>query len=154
MTLPPDSLAGGLAQVTGIDKSFDEKQFLKDASTVFTAVVETYATGSLGGIADKLSPALLAHFQKAADARKAAGQSAQSRVARMKDAEVIAARTDGTQALITVKFTSDQENILRDARSTIVGGEEGKTEEVTDLWTFARDTATPDAKWVVVETRG
>ena len=153
VALPPASLAGGLQQVEAIDKSFSEKQFLKDSSAVFIAVVETYATGSLGSISDKLSPALLAHFQKAADARRAAGQTAQSRVAALKDVEAVAARAEGTQAFITVKFTSDQENILRDARGTIIGGAEGKTEEVTDLWTFTRDAAMPDAKWVVAETQ-
>jgi predicted lipid-binding transport protein (Tim44 family) len=152
--LPPESLAGGLAQVKIIDPAFDEKTFLQEAREIFTAVVETYATGDMGGIATSLSPALLAHFQNAADARKAAGQKAQSHVAAIKDAEAVAARAEATQAFVTVKFVSDQENILRDSGGTIIGGAVSKTEEITDTWVFTRDTQTPDSKWVLVETRG
>jgi predicted lipid-binding transport protein (Tim44 family) len=152
--LPPASLAGGLAQVQAIDKSFNEKQFLINAKGNFTSIVETYATGDMTSISSLLSPALLDHFQKAADARKAAGQNAQSQVLRIKDAEVTAARAEGLQAFITVKFVSDQENIVRDQSGTIIGGVQGKAEEVTDIWVFANDTAKPDTKWIVVETRG
>ncbi|MDR3448807.1 MAG: Tim44/TimA family putative adaptor protein [Alphaproteobacteria bacterium] len=151
---PPASLEGGLVQVKTIDKDFSEKRFLADAREIFTAIVETYATGNLSGIADKMSPALLAHFQASADARKANNQTAQSRIDKIKDADAIAARAEGTQAFVTVKFVSDQENILRDSGGRVIGGSEGKTEEVTDIWTFSRDTSVPDSKWIVVETRG
>jgi predicted lipid-binding transport protein (Tim44 family) len=151
---PPASLAGGLALVTAAIPSFDEKQFLQIARDIFTTVVTAYASGSMNSLSGLVSPALIAQFQQAANARTTAGQSAQTRVARIKDAEVTAARTESKQALITVTFVSEQENILRDASGTIIGGKEGALEEVTDIWTFARDTQTPDTKWSVVETRG
>ena len=152
--LPPASLAGGLAQVQSIDQSFEEKAFLRNAGDIFTAIVGAYAAGNLSAVAEFLTPPLLGHFQQAVDARKAAGQTAQSRVVRIREAEAVAARAEGPQAFVTTRFVSDQENILRDARGSIIGGVEGKTEAVTDIWTFARDTKTPGAKWVVVETRG
>jgi predicted lipid-binding transport protein (Tim44 family) len=152
--LPPHSLAGGLAQVKAIDSSFEEKQFLQESRDIFTSVVGAYASGHLALVTEFLSPALLGHFQKAVDTRAAAGQSAQTRISRIKDAEVIAARTEDKQAFVTVKFISDQENILRGAGGAIIGGAEGKYEEVTDTWTFARDTQAPGTKWVVVETKG
>jgi predicted lipid-binding transport protein (Tim44 family) len=151
---PPRSLAGGLAQVTTIDSSFDEKRFLQEARDIFTSVVGAFAAGRLAVVTDFLSPVLLSQFQKAIDARAAAGQTAQTRIARIKETEVIAARAEEKQAFVTTKFISDQENILRDAQGVIVGGAEGKVEEVTDTWTFARDTQVSGAKWIVVETRG
>ena len=151
---PAASLAGGLAQVKAADAAFDEKQFLKEVGEDLTAIVETYATGNLSGIADKMSPAMLAHFQSAVDARKAAGQTAQSRVAQLRDVEAYAARAEGTQTFVTVKFDTDQENILRDAHGAIIGGEAGKVQQVTDIWTFSRDAAVADSRWVLVETRG
>jgi len=152
--LPPASLAGGLAQIKAIDPAFDEKQFLQIVRDIFSVVVGAYAAGKLNSVSEFLSPLLQSHFQISVDARTAAGQTAQSRVSRIKEAEVIGARAEDKQAFVTVKFVSDQENVLRDARGTIIGGHEGQTEEVTDIWTFARDTKTVDAKWVVVETRG
>ncbi|MGB9152977.1 MAG: Tim44/TimA family putative adaptor protein, partial [Alphaproteobacteria bacterium] len=152
--LPPASLAGGLAQVTAADPLFEEKPFLQNARDAFTAIVGAYASGNLNSVAKFLSPALLAHFQQAADARHAEGQTAQSRIARIKETEAVAARAEGKQVFVTVRFVSDQENILRDSQGAILGGIEGKTEEVIDIWGFTRDAQTPDAPWVVVETRG
>ncbi|MFA4994752.1 MAG: Tim44/TimA family putative adaptor protein [Bdellovibrionales bacterium] len=151
---PPHSLAGGLAQVLAVDSSFEEKQFLQESRDIFTSIVGAYASGHLSLVTDFLSPALLGHFQEAVDARAAAGQTAQTRIARIKETEVIAAHAEDKQAILTVRFVSDQENILRDASGAILGGDEGKYEEVTDIWTFARETQLPGAKWVVVETKG
>lgn len=152
--LPPASLAGGLAQVKAADPAFEEKPFLQNASAIFTAIVSAYASGSLSSVDKFLSPSLLTHFQQAADARSAQGQSAQSRIARIKECEPVAARAEGKQVFITVRFVSDQENILRDRNGTVIGGTEGKTEEVTDIWVFTRDAQIADAPWLVVETRG
>jgi len=153
-TPPPGSVAGGLAQVVAIIPAFDEKQFLQEARASFSSIVEAYASGNLSAVTPLLSPALLSQFQQAANARAANGQKAQTRVAQITEAEPTAARAEGTQAFITVKFTSDQENILRDARDAIIGGILGKTETVTDVWVFAKDTQAVSGKWVVVETRG
>jgi predicted lipid-binding transport protein (Tim44 family) len=152
--LPPASLAGGLAQVKAADPLFDEKPFLQKARDAFTAVVAAYAEGNLTSVATFLSPALLAHFQQAADARISEGQTAQSRIARIKETEAVAARAEGKQVFVTVRFVTDQENILRDRSGAVIGGVIGKTEEVVDVWVFTRDAQTPDAPWVVVETRG
>lgn len=151
--LPPASLAGGLAQVSAIDQTFEEKQFLQNARDIFTAIVGAYAAGNLDTVSEFLAPALEGHFQQAANMRIANGQTAQSRIARIKDAEVLAARAEGSRGYITVKFISDQENVLRDTHGTVIGGAEGTLEEVTDIWVFSKDTQVPGARWIVVETR-
>jgi len=151
---PPHSLAGGLAQVTAIDSSFEEKRFLQEARDIFTSVVRAYADGNLTLVAELLSPVLMSHFQQAVSVRREAGQTAHTVISRIKETELIAARAEDKQAFITVKFISDQQNILRNAEGAVIGGEEGKFEEVADTWTFARDTSTPEARWIVVETKG
>ena len=154
VVLPPASLEGGLAQVKAVDPAFDEKAFLQEARVAFTAIVTGYAAGTMAVLSSYLSSARLAQFGQAAEARRAEGQTAQSRIIRIRDAEVTAAHSQETQAFITVRFVSDQENILRDSHGTIIGGAEGKIEEVTDIWVFSRDTKSPNTKWAVVETRG
>jgi predicted lipid-binding transport protein (Tim44 family) len=151
---PPHSLAGGLAQVAAINSSFEERPFLQEARDIFTSVVGAYASGRLSLVADFLSPVLMSQFQQTIDARAAAGHTAHTRISRIKEAEVIAARAEDKQALVTVRFVSDQENILRDTKGAILGGAEGKYEEVADTWVFAMDTQASGARWVVVETRG
>lgn len=151
---PPTSLAGGLAQVKVLDPGFDEKQFVQESRDIFTSVVGAFASGRLSLVSEFLSPALLGSFQQAVDRRNAANQSAHTRIERIKEAEVVSARAEDKKALVTVRFVSEQENVMRGPGGSVVGGAEGKVEEITDTWTFARDTQLPAAKWIVVETRG
>jgi predicted lipid-binding transport protein (Tim44 family) len=148
----PASLAGGLEQIKALDPSFDEKAFLQGARSAFTTVVEDFAKGDLDRIGRLLGPAVLPHFQAAIEARRKAGQVMESRVTRIRDAETAAASTDNVRSVITVRFVSEQENVLRDMRGQVVGGEAGKIEEVTDLWTFARDIKSSDPNWILIET--
>ncbi|MDD4615977.1 MAG: Tim44/TimA family putative adaptor protein [Alphaproteobacteria bacterium] len=150
---PPHSLAGGLAQVKTAIPSFEEKPFLQESRDIFASVVGAYASGRLTLVNDFLSPGLMGNFQQSVNARLAAGQTAETRISRIKEAEVIAARVEGKNAYITVRFVSEQQNLLRDNQNAIIGGAEGQYEEVTDIWTFARDTQASSPKWAVVETR-
>lgn len=149
---PPTSLAGGLEQIKHRDPAFDEKQFLQTAKLHFTLIVEDFAKGDLTQITSLLAPAVAAHFQTALEARNKAGQKAESKIISIKEADTDAARLDGDQARITVRFVSIQENILRDANGQVIGGAPGKREEVTDLWTFTRDMVVADANWLLAET--
>ena len=56
-------------------------------------------------------------------------------------------------ARITVRFKSEQINLLRDAQGKVLEGEPRTAEEVIDLWTFERDTQSRDPNWILVETR-
>ena len=52
----------------------------------------------------------------------------QTTIHRIVDAETILAGIDNRQATITVRFISQQENILRDASQRVIGGTPGKVE--------------------------
>lgn len=148
----PASMAGGLEQIKSRDPRFDEKQFLQDARQNFKTIVEDFAKGDIAQMTFLLMPAVLAHFQNALEVRHAAGQTVETRVASITDAETTSVRMEGDQAFIVVRFISHQENILRDSAGQVIAGEAGKIEEVTDVWTFTRDMVTSDSKWLVSET--
>lgn len=149
---PPDSLAGGLERIAALDSSFDEKIFLRDVSASFQAIVENFAKGDLKPIESKLGPGVLERFRQALEARQKAGQTMQSRILRVKDVETTAAKTEDATAMITVRFVSEQENMLKDGQGKIVGGAEGAIEEITDVWTFSRDTKSPNTDWILTQT--
>lgn len=149
----PDSLAGGLAQIKVANPTFDEKQFLQGARTAFSLILGDFAKGDLSESTRLLGPTVLPHFRTAIEARSKAGQTMEHKLIRIREAECIAAKIENDQSTITVHFVSEQESILRDATGQIVEGSERKTEEITDLWTFARDNKSPDPNWILVETK-
>lgn len=147
------SLAGIMDQIRILDPSFDEKTFLQGARAAFTLTVESFIKGDLDPVARWLAPTVLARFQTALAARRAAGQSLDGRIEKLVDAEVTAARLEGTQAFLTVGFRSYQENIVRDTEGRILEGEPGRAEEIQDTWVFARDLNNDDPNWILVETQ-
>ena len=60
---------------------------------------------------------------------------------------------DGPAAHVTVKIVSEQINVTRDAESEVVDGDPDHISEITDIWTFARDTQSADPNWELVATR-
>ena len=150
--LAPTSLEGGIAQIKLLDPAFDERDFLRQAKADFAAILTAFAQGDLTPVDARLGAAVKRNFAAAIAARVAAGQVLQNRITRMVDVETAAARAEGGAASLTVRFVSEQENILRDAEQRVIGGETGRVEQLTDLWRFSRDTAVAGSVWQLVET--
>ena len=72
---------------------------------------------------------------------------------RIASAEPIEAYMDGASAHVTIKIVSEQINVTRDAKGEVVDGDPDHVSEITDIWTFARDTQTSDPNWELVATR-
>ncbi len=152
-TLAPNSLLGALAAVKEFDPSFDERQFLRDARTIFTDTIQAFAAGDLAKVEIILSPSVYQGFQSAIEARKAAGEILNCRLINIRDVETASARVEEPYIYITVRFVSEQENILRDAAGKILSGAENKSEEIIDLWTFSRDPKAENYGWRLAVTK-
>lgn len=147
------SLAAGLNQVRAADPSFDAGQFAHGARLAFAMIVEAYAKGDTGTLRPLLSDDLYDAFSAAIRERLNQGESLETRVLRMKSADILEARMEGRTALVTVKFVTDQTNVTRGRDGEIVDGDPDEPSEVVDIWTFARNTRASDPNWLLVETR-
>ena len=52
-----------------------------------------------------------------------------------------------------MKFVSEQVNVTRDGEGEVVSGRTDLVDEVTDIWTFARDIRAQDPNWYLIATR-
>ena len=77
----------------------------------------------------------------------------ESTIIGIKVADVIEADMDGAHALVTIKFVSEQVNLTRDSEDRVINGDPNEISEITDIWTFSRDTKSNDPNWRLVETR-
>lgn len=149
----PQSLAASLAQIRSSDPGFDEKTFLQGASAAFAMVVDAFAKADTATLRPLLSDDVYDNFANAIRERQAANETLETRIDRIRDADVVEARLDGRTAFVTVKFVSDQMNVTRDSNGAVVDGDADKVVEVTDIWTFARNVRSRDPNWLLVETR-
>jgi predicted lipid-binding transport protein (Tim44 family) len=149
---PPNTVAGGIADITAADPSFDAAGFLDGARGAFELIVDAFAKGDKAALRPLLSDDTHHSFSAAIDEREAAGETLETRIAKLKDIDIVEAGMDGPSARVTVKLVSDQINVLRAHDGSVVDGDPQNLIEKTDFWTFARDTRSADPNWLLVAT--
>lgn len=143
----------GLTQIQLADRAFDTEEFLKGARAAFEMIVGAFAAGNKEQLRSLLSDEVYRNFAAAIDARTEKGDTLQTTVVGIKNLAVEEAEMRGTTAQVTVKIVSEQVNVTRNKGGEVVDGDPAHTAEVTDLWTFSRDTRASDPNWALVETR-
>ena len=146
-------LAGDITQIKIADPSFEEGTFVQGAQMAFGMIVEAYAAGDTGSLRPLLSDDLYDSFSGAIRTRTDEGETLETRIEQILSADIIEATLDGRTALVTVKFVSRQVIATRDVDGAVIDGDPEQTQDITDIWTFARNTRSNDPNWVLVETR-
>ncbi|HSK38606.1 MAG TPA: Tim44/TimA family putative adaptor protein [Arenibaculum sp.] len=149
----PLPLSAGLASVREADPNFDEKHFLQGARAAFEMIVDAFARGDADALRPLLSDSVFENFAQAIKDRQQRGETLETRIVEIKDADLVEAGVEGRSAFVTVKFISDQINVTRDGAGTVVDGDPDQFLEVVDIWTFARNIRSRDPNWLLVETR-
>jgi predicted lipid-binding transport protein (Tim44 family) len=149
---PADAVATGLARIRAADPGFDPTGFLEGARIAFETIVGAFAAGDQQRLRPLLSDEVYAPFAAAIDERRSARETLETRVQALKRLDIVEAGISGRIARVTVKFVSDQFNVLRAHDGSIVDGDPEHAVEKTDFWSFARDTRAADPNWALVAT--
>ncbi len=142
----------GLADIKAADPSFDEKEFASGARMAFEMILNAYAGGDLKTLRPLLANEVFEEFAGAIRTREEAGEVLETTLVGVTEAEIVEAELQGKTAFVTMRFRSEQINLLRDAKGQLLEGGEQNVEEITDLWTFARNTRSRDPNWTLVAT--
>ncbi len=146
-------LAAGLMQIRRVDKAFDEAQFLSGAGTAFEWIISAFARGETKTLRPLLSNDVYGDFAGAIEEREGAGQTLETTMIGINEAAIIEAELQGRTAFITIKFVSEQVNVVRDSAGEVVEGDPSHVTKITDIWTFARNMRSRDPDWTLVATR-
>lgn len=146
-------LDSGLTQIGVADPSFSPEGFATGAKGAFELIVENFAKGDRKALRSLLSDLVFENFQAAIKAREDAKESHETTLVGIKSADILEARMEGRTAFVTIKFVSEQINVTRDKDGRITEGDPNHVADITDIWTFARNTRSRDPNWVLVETR-
>ena len=146
-------LSVGLMQIGRVDKAFDEEQFLSGAGTAFEWIINAFAQGDTKALRPLLSNDVYDDFSGAIEEREGAGQTLETTMVGITEAAIIEAELQGRTAFVTIKFVSEQVNVVRDSDGEVVEGDPSHVTKITDIWTFARNTRSRDPDWTLVATR-
>jgi predicted lipid-binding transport protein (Tim44 family) len=141
-----------LAQMRGLDSSFDPARFLSGADQAFRMIVAAFASGDRVALRALLSDDTYRAFEQAISAREKAGETQVSEIKSMQKLAIEQAELKGRIGAVTVRIVSDQISYTTDKDGRPVTGTDAVT-EITDIWTFERDLTQPDPTWRLVAAR-
>ncbi len=148
-----DPLARGMAGIQAADPEFDPASFEEGAKAAFEAIVHAFATADTGTLRALLNDEVYENFEQAIRQRLDAAETLETTVVGIESAEIVEASMSGRNAIVTVAFVSEQVNVTRDADGAAIEGDPTQVTDVTDIWTFARNTRSRDPNWKLIETR-
>ncbi|MSO92342.1 MAG: Tim44 domain-containing protein [Rhodospirillales bacterium] len=148
-----DATSVALAEIERADPTFSPQQFGEGAKAAFEMILGAYKSGDVATLKKMLSAEVYSNFLGAIRIREKAGETLEDTLVGIKNAEIAEATADIPTATVTVKFVSEQIHATRDEKGDIVSGDASAVTEVTDFWTFSRDTQSRDPNWTLVATR-
>jgi predicted lipid-binding transport protein (Tim44 family) len=149
--LPP--LEAGLMRIQQVDNSFDPNSFVDGAQAAFEMIVEAYATGDGKTLNTLLSEEVYENFASAIRSRELANHTQETTLVGINGVDLLEAELEDGIASVTVKLVSEQIKATLDENENVVDGDRTAVIQVTDIWTYARDTRSSNPNWKLVVTR-
>lgn len=145
-------LRQSLTEIALADPNFDANDFADGARQAYEMIIIGFAQGNRDLLRGMVGDDVFANFDAAITARQAAGQTMETRLAAITDAHITHASLRGKMAEVTVKFTADLISSVNNAAGDLVQGHPALPQQVSEFWTFARDTASKDPNWTLIAT--
>jgi predicted lipid-binding transport protein (Tim44 family) len=142
----------GLLDVKLQDRNFDSERFLSGARTAYEVVVTAFARGERDTLKPLLSDDVYEAFDHEIKAREAKKERVEFTFLSLKSARITGAEMKGQTAEVTVNFESEIMLAGYDPAGALIEGDAKTPHQVSEVWTFARDTRSHDPNWTLIST--
>lgn len=151
---PADPVSRGLMDIKLADRSFETEHFIAGARSAYELIVTAFASGDRAQLRPLLSDEVYAAFNQVITGREQRKESVAVTFVGFKDVKIVHAGLKGRAAEITLAFGSQFISATSDATAAVIEGDSKSVRDVTDVWTFSRDTRARDPNWTLVATSG
>lgn len=147
----PEARAG-IDSIKKADPAFDENRFLGGAVSAFEMILHAYVKGDTKALRGLLADDVYRQFSDAIQGFARRNETLETELIGMRAASITAAQLDGRDAVLTVRFVTEQMVVVRDKDGQIIEGDPTRFDELVDDWTFRRDVASRNPNWFLVAT--
>lgn len=144
--------APGVDALMAADPQFDPDGFADGARGAFEIIVDAFAAGAKDDLRPLLSDEVMRGFTQAIDERADRNETLETTLVGFKSSTLDSAEVQGRTAFVTVRFETEQINVVKDDEGRIVDGDPSTPEVIVDVWTFARNLKASDPNWTLVST--
>ena len=126
--------------------------FIAGAKAAYEMIVTAFAEGDRKALKNLLSREVYDGFVSAIAQREGRGETIEFRFVGIDKAEFTDASLKGGTEQVTVRFHSKLISATHDKAGAVIDGDPVHVGDVTDIWTFARETTSRDPNWKLVAT--
>jgi predicted lipid-binding transport protein (Tim44 family) len=140
-------------EIKEYDEEFDEIYFVIGARKAFEMVLKALALSDKLVLGRLLSEEIYQDFVEEINKRQDSGEDLVTTLIGMESSDIIRAIIQNDSAFITVRFITEQTNILKNiATGEILSGSESQIETIEDVWTFTRNLRSTNPAWLLCAT--
>ncbi|HEY4126176.1 MAG TPA: Tim44/TimA family putative adaptor protein, partial [Rhizomicrobium sp.] len=151
---PADGVATGLMDIKLADRKFESDHFLSGARSAYEIIVTAFAAGNRQALRPLLSDEVYGAFDGVIRGHEERKEKVDFTFVGFSDAKITHAELKNRMAEVTVTFEAKYISTTEGKDGAIVEGDPKAVREVTDVWTFARDTGSRDPNWTLIATSG
>jgi predicted lipid-binding transport protein (Tim44 family) len=145
-------LNDSLREIGKADPSFNPKEFVNGARAAYEMIVLAFAEGDRKALKGLLSREVYEGFDAAIAERESKGETVKSTFVGIDKVDIASAEMKGSDAVMTMRIVSQMISATYDKAGALVDGDAEAVVEISDLWTFQRDTRSRDPNWKLVAT--
>ena len=149
---PSDPVASGLLDIGLADRGFDKEHFLKGARAAYEMILTAFANNDRATLKPLLSDEVFGAFDSVMRRREQGGDKATMTLVGFTDVKIIAAALKGSTAEITLAYSARLIAATTNSQGAVIDGDDKSVRDVTDVWTFIRDSRARDPNWTLVST--
>jgi predicted lipid-binding transport protein (Tim44 family) len=145
--------AAALAAMSQMDVSFTPSYFMTGAKAAYEMVITAFNEHDRDTLKMLLDPDAYESFEMDMLEQEKNKTRAHTTLVAIKSADITEAELKKSTATITVLFTAEQVQVVRDEAGAILeSGNSSSPEEIVDEWTFERDLKSKNPNWTIVAT--
>src|ERR1051326_468306 len=151
---PEDPLARALLDIQLAARNFGREPFPPGPRHAYELIVAAFAAGDRAALQPLLSDEVFNAFDQDIRAREAKQEKVEFTFVGFREVKIADAALKGTLADVTVSFGAQFISATTDAGGQVIEGDAKAVRNVTDLWTFERNTRASDPNWRLIATSG
>lgn len=145
-------ISSALAKMKQTDENFTISDFMDGAKAAFDMVVEAFSTHDKDTLKSLLSKEIYKEFEESISEQQKEKRRAQNTLVSIKKAEITEAEMSKNIATITVRFDSEQINVIVDEEGKVIEGNLSDIHDIEDEWVFERDMKSRNPNWTIIDT--
>ena len=134
--------------------SFDKEAFISGAKRAFEIILTAFAKQDIETLESLVAPELIKKFKKIISQRQQDNITAETDLIGFNETEITDVKLNKNDtAKISVKFVTEQVNLLKDKDDNVIEGDENFVQTITDIWTFERCITSTNPNWLLTSTK-